>query len=211
MSFAEDWRLKGLIGVPGSGVSDGSEVTSRFGRNNDLIVAQDQGKYSEPSSRGRVFSANVAAVTVPVVANNLVSVFALYNPPGSGVLMELIDFDATNVVAATVVDGIGLYYSPAALSAAATFTTPGTVISQILDNGPQNNGRFYSALTHSGTPILAALMGGDPATTAQAGIHHSFDGKVQIPPGIVASVAMTTAASTANGITLGLSWLERPI
>lgn len=182
--------------------------------NVNLQVTDLHGRFYLPSYQGQVFAANVTAVTVPVIANNLVSVFALWNPPSSGINMELIDFDMGQVLATTVVDTVGLYGQSGAKALAATFTTLGTALSGIgADLGVASKGKFYSALTHSGTPTRMALIGAFGAVTnpTAALIHYEFDGRLLLPPGAVASVAMTTAAGTASGLDIGMRWAEWPI
>lgn len=204
----------GQIGPLAAVLADSRPVRNRYSRHGELIASPLGGAFYEQASRGNVWGASAAAVTVPANANNLVSVFAIHNPPNSGRNVELIDFDAINVLATTVVSGIGLYFSTAALTALATFTTPGTIQPAMIGVAIQNQlpqAQFYSALTHSGTPALHTLLGGWGATTALAPLHYEFKGRAIIPPGIAVSVAMTTAAGTASGITLGLSWAERPI
>lgn len=206
-----NFYLKGLVGnivAP----SDGGETTARFGRQNDLMVSQLYGPYSEQASRQNVYFASNAAFTMPVNASSLATKFAVYNPVNSGVYLELIDADISPVLATTVVDAVGLYYSTVALSALATFTTQVAVQNAVL-GGPTGKGQFWSVAVHSGTPVLAALLGGWAAVTdgSLGNIHYDFKGKVLIPPGVLASLAMTTAASTASGITAGISWVERPV
>lgn len=210
-----DLNVKGLVGPAlAAGVADGTQVLARFSREQQLIVAQDSGDFADSCSRGQVFTANQAAFTMPVSANNLVSKFALYNPPSSGVLLELIDADIATVLATTVVDAVALYFSTVALSALATFSTQaqGSVVAGNL-SGVSSKAQFYSALTHSGTPALAKLLGGWAAVT-DAGlndVHYEFDGRIMVPPGVIVSLAMTTAASTGSGITAALTWRERPL
>lgn len=205
--------LKGLVGGQSPSVSDGTEVAAKFGRGGDLIMSQQFGQFSDRNSRGQVGFASVAAVTLPAIASGLVSLFTLYNPISSGIYMELIDADFSTVVATTVVDAVALYSSTPVLTAAGTFTTKGSPRSGILQNGFAGVGQFYSAYTHSGTPVLECLLGGWGAVTDGAlnTVHYDFKGKVLIPPGVAASFAMTTAAATASGITAGCSWVERPI
>lgn len=171
------------------------------------------GQYAERAYRGNLHSFAVAAVTLPVNANNLVSVMGIYNPPGSGKLLELVTFTAQNVVAATVINGIGLYFSTVALSALATFTTPGTAYNRRLADASSTVARVYTAVTHSGTPVLAALLGGWGAVTnaGNGPIRHLFEGTVMIPPGVLASVAGTTGANTASGVTMNLVWADVPL
>lgn len=205
--------LKGLVG-PQAFAGDNSEVTARFGRNRELVVAGYRGRYGELTSRGKVFSFGVTAVTVPVVANNLVSVIGFYNPPNSGVDMELIDIDISQVLATTVVDAFGVYASAtAALSAAATFTTLGSALCRRVADPAGNLVRAYSAVTHSGTPVKVANIGQDGAVTNSGSDSRrkSFDGQLIIPPGILASIAASTAAGTTSGLAVDVTWAEIPI
>lgn len=171
-------------------------------------------RYAELAARGFVFSASRAAVTVPVNAATLVSVFGLYNPSGSGKMLEMIDADAHAVVATTVVNALGLYYSNGSNASGATFTT---LAQAQIENGRVGEGiasvcRFYSAVTHVGTPALLSLIGGWGAVTdgGSTPIRKEWNGSTQVPPGTLIALAMTTAASTASGITAVLRWAEVP-
>lgn len=179
------------------------------GKQTEQFVSEIHGQYYIANYFGGVFSANVTAVTVPVIASGLVSVFSLYNPLASGVNMELIDFDFAMVLATTVVDAVGLYYSAANLAAAGTFTTVGTPQSGLIGSGASPRGKFYSAYTHSGTPVRCAILGSFGATTNVGGVSsENLNGKIIIPPGTVVSVAMSTAAGTASGLDIGCTWAE---
>jgi hypothetical protein len=180
------------------------------GQMGDQLVSEVRGKYGTAAKRLATFGASAVAVTLPVNAASLVSVFTLYNPIGSGIDMELIDITVGTVLATTVVDMVGLYQSTAAQTALGTFSTLGTVRS-LFAGGSGGKGLFYSAYTASGTPALLKLLGGLSGAVTQAGlnsINYKFDGSVIIPPGIAVHVAMTTAASTGSGITLDASWVE---
>lgn len=177
-------------------------------------VSELHGKFYKANYDGRVFSANVTAITLPVIAASLASKFALFNPSGSGVNLELIDFDLGQVLATTVVDTVGIYGQNGPVAAAATFTTLGTVLGgKLVDAASGGQARFYSALTHSGTPTRIALLGTFGAVTnpTDSGIHYEFDGRLIVPPGGLISVAMSTAAGTASGLDVGIRWAEWPI
>lgn len=205
--MSNDLILRGRS-TPGSGEA---YRTVKVGDNGELVGIN---RYQELALRGKVFSASRAAVTVPVNANNLVSVFGIYNPPSSGVLLDLFEVEAHYVVATTVVNALGVYFSTIALSAAATFTTQAqaSVINARLDEGPAASARFYSAVTHSGTPALKAIVGGWGAVTdgGSTPVRKNFGGRILIPEGVLVSLAMTTAASTATGVTLDAHWAEIP-
>lgn len=170
-------------------------------------------RYAELASRGQVFALSRAAVTLPVNANNLVSLFGLYNPPSSGKMLELIECEAHAVLATTVVDALGLYYSNGSNASGATFTTQVNTI----ENGRMGEGtpsvcRAYSSVTHVGTPVLADLIGGWGAVTdgGATSVRKEWDGKLLVPPNTLVALAMTTAAWTGSGFTGMLRWAEVP-
>lgn len=171
-------------------------------------------RYAELAARGLVFSASAAAVTLPVNAGTLASKFGLFNPVGSGKMLELIECEAHYVVATTVVNALGLYYSNGTNATGATFTTllQSSVQNQRVGEGPASAAQFYSAVTHVGTPALLDLIGGWGAVTdgGATPIRKQWDGKIQVPPGTLLALAMTTAASTASGFTGVLRWAEVP-
>ncbi len=183
------------------------------GRNSELLVSEVHGKYFNAAARGALYSFNVTAVTIPVVASGLVSVCSLYNPVGSGRLLELVDLDIGLVLATTVVDTYGLYVSTAVLTAKGTFTTAGTPQAGLLNSNLRGVGVPYSAFTHSGTPTRWMIIGtmGAVTTTSNQLMHYNFDGKAVITPGSVVSVASATAASNASGSDINITWVETPI
>jgi hypothetical protein len=202
---------QGLVAAPGS-VAVGSNPTQLFGKQADALGSELHGKYYTAAYNGRLFTASAAAVTIPVIASSLVSVFTLWNPPGSGINMELAETSVSVVLASTVVDTVGWYYSTAAQTANGTFTTAGTPQNALV-GGPVGQGKFFSAYTHNGTPVLVDVIGNFGAITeaGSAGPTKLYDGKLILPPGIAMSIAMSTAASNASGLTAFASWSEWPI
>lgn len=211
MSIAGNYWLKGVVGP--QTLADGTESFQRFGRSGELITAKVKGTFAEQVQRNNVFSASAAAVTIPVIDAAMVSVFSIFNPIGSGKLLEIIDTEIQNVLAATVVNLYGWYYSGPALAGLHTLTTLGVVQSRRIGDGTAAAGKFYSALTHFGTPILAAAIGGTGATTngATRPLFKNFNGALIVPPGVAISVAGSTAAGTTVGNTISASWAEHPL
>ncbi len=170
-------------------------------------------RYAELAARGKVFHLSRAAVTLPVNAATLVSVFGVYNPAGSGVMLELIECEAHAVLATTVVDALGLYYSSGTNASGSTFTTQITTIEQSrLGEGVGSVCRAYSAVTHVGTPVLADIIGGWGAVTdgGATSVRKQWNGSIQVPPNTLLALAMTTAAWTGSGFTGLLRWAEVP-
>jgi hypothetical protein len=193
---------------------------TRGGQSSSILTAVDDmgavvqsPRYQYLAARGKVFSFAVAAVTVTVNASNLVSVCSLYNPSGSNVMAEILDVEAHAVVATTVVNALGVYFQNGSLVEAATFTTrSNAIINGRLGEGQTPALQAYSALTHSGTPALAAIVGGWGAVTdpTSCPTRKDFSGSLVIPPRTIVSLAMTTAASTATGVTMQIRWAEVP-
>lgn len=170
-------------------------------------------RYTELAARGQVYHLSRAAVTLPVNASTLVSLFGLYNPTGSGKMLELIECEAHYVVATTVVGALGLYYSSGTNASGATFTTQiSTIEGSRLGEGIASVCRAYSSVTHVGTPLLADIVGGWGAVTdgGATPIRKQWNGSIQVPPNTLLAVAMTTAAATGSGFTGLLRWAEVP-
>lgn len=202
---------------PSTSLPDSNYNPQLGGKAGEAIVAELHGKYYTQAYRGKVYMANRTAVTVPVVASTMVSVFSLYNPVSSPNVVELVDMDIGLVLATTVVDTVGIYWQNGATAAAATFTTAGVLGTNFFNanvgTAASNQATFYSALTHSGTPVRIKIISqfGAVTSTNDSPIHYDFDGKVILPPGSLISVAMSTAASTASGVDLALTWAEYPV
>lgn len=171
-------------------------------------------RFDELAHRGAMFYGTVAAVTLPVNAATLVSKMGLYNPANSGTLLELVDIDAHYVLAATVVNALGIYASNGSNATGATFTTQVTANNARHGEGPASIGQFYSAVTHVGTPTLIDIVGGWGAVTdgGATPIYKDWTRgrRILIPPATLIAVAMTTAAGTGSGFTASLSWVETP-
>ncbi len=186
------------------------------GRQGEYDIALIHGKNYTGALNKNLFSFNVTAVTIPAIAATLVSVFTLWNPPGSGVIGEMVDTEVGQVLATTVVDTVGWYYSAGAAALAGTFTTPSVALTNHfaarIGDTPANQIKPYTAYTHSGTPARVDIIGAFGATT-DAGFalpSKSYDGKLALPPGVAISVAMSTAVGTTSGLDLSCRWLEWP-
>lgn len=205
MGIYDDFVLKGYIT---RGVSPGF-TAARAADDGSLVAAT---RYQELAMRGKVYTGSVAAVTLPVNAVTLASKFGLYNPPGSNVFLDIIDVEVHYIVATTVVNAVGIYYSNGTNATGATFTTAGVIENGRVGEGQTPNGRFYAAVTHVGTPALIDIIGGWGAVTdgGATPVRKEFNGKLLVPPGTLIAVAMTTAAATATSVSGAIRWAEIP-
>lgn len=91
-----DFFLKGVVGAGRAGVADGVETVARFGRMNDVLTGNLRGFYAEQTSRGNRFALNLPITSTTIAAGNISAAaaaattqFAIWNPSGSGVNLEL--------------------------------------------------------------------------------------------------------------------------
>lgn len=200
-----------MVGEVGSAASEGYITPARGGKELQLLIDSLSGQYAVRNLRRDLWTFSVAAVTVPVNANNLVSVCGIYNPPSSGKMVEIVETSVGIALATTVVQEYVWVSSTVALSAAATFTTQGTARSCVVQDSTSSIARVYSAVTHSGTPSVEASIGSFAKVTADQTIPiKKHDGCLMIPPGVLASIATRTAASTSSGVNLTFIWAESP-
>jgi len=195
-------------------IADSTQTPPTLGAQGEALNSDLHGKYFQAAFRGNLFWANRTALTIPVIASTLVSVFSLWNPPGSGIVAEIVDTEIGMVLPTTVVDVVGWYFSTPQATAAGTFTTPGVSGTNYgscrIGDNPTNKAQFYSAYTHSGTPVRVDMIGTFGATTnANSSLPSKlYDGRLLVPAGIVISVAMSTAAGTTTGLDLSMRWSE---
>lgn len=213
-----DFLNTALVQTPQStNTADGQAGYLGLGKQNEQLVDEIHGPYFTAGIRANLFTFNVTAVTVPVIASGLVSVFALYNPTVGGKYVELVDFDMGNLSATTVIDVVGLYWSGAPLGDKGTFSTASVFGTNHFGGAPGRGSPTaipYTAYTHSGTPARIAILNSANSTSvAITGVplHYDFNGKIVLQPGDVVSVAASTGAMTASKTDLAIRWAEWPV
>lgn len=202
---------KGIVRNPTAATLPVAQETQLpLGAHGQVQTADIHGKWFEANYRGKLFTANVTGVTVPVIASGLVSVFTLWNPPNSGVVGEIVSTQIGQVLATTVVDTIAWYSSNPSLTALGTFTTLGVPRSRQVQGAAANAIKFYSAYTHSGTPLREDIITAFGAVTdaSFAFPEKLHDGRLILPAGVAMSVAMSTAAGFTAGLDIQADWAE---
>jgi len=204
-----------IVSAPSSNsYADGATPTMLAGKAGEGVVTELHGKWYTQSYRGGVFTGTVAGVTIPQNASNLVSVFSLYNPPGSNKNLELISTDIAFTSATTVLDILGWYGQGGSSFTVPTSQTVGTPLNMNVGNGNAAVGRFLTAGTHIGTPVLYDILANMLTTSTVppgAVIHKEHDGKIILPPNSIITLAASTAAWTASAATLAVVWGEVPL
>lgn len=190
---------------------DQAQQPAVYGKRGEQIANELNGRYHLANYRNHLFTVTAAAVTLPVNAAGVASVFSLMNPANSGKYLDLCLVEVGTVLATTVVDLVGIYALANPTNAS---TTIGIIKSCIATSGAPSVATFYTANTHTAqTPVLQSLIGGWGAVTDTSlnMVSKDFNGSVLVPPGVCIDLLMTTAASTASGITAALTWMEIPL
>jgi hypothetical protein len=192
-------------------------VPLSIGRHGDLLVSETHGKYANAAMRGNVFymSHVIAGTILPVNAASLVSKFTLWNPAGSGKIVELIEFTMGLDSATEVVNGYALAWQASVTTSGGA---PGTLTALV--NGPTSTCiggpalasvcTAYSAATLTNAAVLPVYPLGlneDATAVGRSGnFSYNFDGKWIFYPNTIITFVTTVASSTAAPC--GLTWAE---
>ena len=208
-----DALMQGVVG-PAAGGADGARIPVRLGRNGEIIVGTNHGKYHEAVSRGRCFHASMqagAALGTGLTATAVT--LTLYNPVNSGIHLSLLHA----AVAITTVPGVGnvnfayaINVNP--LAAVPATNTPG-VIRNCLLGGAAGVGIAYTATTLPAAPVIARMMPGGMyfATTAAAApmsLSDWVDGSLVLAPNTCLTIQGIGIATA--GI-VSMMWEEIPL
>lgn len=196
--------------------ADNSQPVLSTGRQGDVLVGPVGGQYRAMALRGAVFymSTLIAGVALPVNAATLVSKFTLYNPAGSGKLVELIEFTMGIDSATEVVNGIAMGIQKAVSTsggAPGTLTGVSNLMSTYLGSGGLTSvcsGYIAATLTNVAVlPTYPLGMNFDATAAGRSGnFVYNFDGKFIVPPDCLVTFCTTVAAETA--LPAGLTWSE---
>lgn len=178
-------------------LSDGTSQTFRQSKTGGMVVVPGHARYWEQTSRGNVYSAaNQAAVTSPAGLATASTVFTLYNPAGSGVMLSIIDVGVAIAAAPAAASVIYLVVNNNPIQTAPATVTALTVNNNYL-NTTSGQGKVYSTATLAATPQVARVLGSVPAASnnTAAYIKDEISGALILQPGTYISIQATTAIS----------------
>ena len=220
--------IQGQIGQ--TTASDGTQTNLRQGRTGELIATQAHPIYTEQTSRGAVFTLNIATSSATLSAGNALNAgagpasggtthMALWNPIGSGVNLSLLRFVSTPISGTPTAGPI--FHTVMALGLPTLTASVGTAYNNLV-GGKSPVARYVAsaagtALTGSSVPVVFrtanvtysgaafAAAGGATATLIE-----DLGGDVTIPPGYGWVPCYTGVGSTFL-CTFGITWEEVPI
>ena len=208
-----------VIAPPNVSIADGLQPTMLGGKSGEGIVAELHGKWYSATYRNRVFevASLTAGTLIPAIVNTVVATFAVWNPLGSGVNMELISYDAVMVQGTTtVVSDVSLWFQTGVgvtTGVPTNLTTLSIKNANLAGSGASQVQAYASASLVTTTALMfksVNLWG--PTNITNSGTlsnRYEFDGKVIVPPGVLVFTAGFAAQSSLAS--QFMSWAEWPI
>jgi hypothetical protein len=200
----------GQVGAPSNtSAADATNLPFLQGKAAEGVVTELHGKYYTANYRGRHFMTQGASagVTIPV-SSSTVPTFTVFNPIGSGIIMELGKLNIGINNATTVVSSIhwgiisGLTVAPTGVTAMATGTAniggPGVPL-----------GLVYSAATLAAASTkFFDLFSVSAAAGAFPNFNYDHEGSLILQPGSLVHLCGTAAQT--NATLNSLTWSEWP-
>lgn len=221
-----DFTMRATVGSGRAGVSDQTEIAMRAGRQAELLTGNIRGFYAEQTSRGNRFTLHLPITSTTIAAGNISAAaaaastqFAIWNPSGSGVNLELGKL-LVGVISGTL--PVGPMTHNLMLNGIPTISstlTNGTLLN-CLPTGNASRARAVAvtagtALTGGGalTPFRTSALNFSAGTWAALGGSNALeilDGDIIIPPGF-GYVPCWSAAGTTLLNSYSLVFDEVPI
>ena len=202
----------GQVGaVPTPSAPDGSNQPLLQGKANELVVTELRGKYAIANYRGKHFMTQGASagVTIPV-STTTSGTFVVFNPPGSGIYMDLGKLNVGILNATTVVSSIawgiitGLTVAPTGVTAMASGSAA------LGSSGGASLGVIYSAATLAAASTKFFDLFSVSATSgAFPNFNYDHEGSLQVYPGSLVHLCGTAAQSSASLVSM--TWSEFPL
>ena len=198
------------VGAPSTNsINDGTNPVLLGGKAGEAIVSELRGKYFTANYRGKLFlSAGAAAGTTIPISSATAATTMLYNPIGSGVVLELIRVNVGILNATLVVSGISLGLI-SGLTVAPTGITAGAVVPGNLGAAFTNLGVYATAATLAAAATKFYNLFSVSATSGLGpNFDYQFDGQLLLQPGSLVHLCGTAAQTSAS--LNSIAWAEWP-
>ena len=178
-----------------------------------MVMSGLRGRYAELAARGQVFSSYVSAVATSLAATATIGNM-VWNPPGSGVRLELLRWQSAIVATSATCTGIAIAggYQTTTPTTTTAATTQGStrIAAPTLATG---RAIAYSIATVLAAPIIIKPLHHNTAAIAITGVDMlvgDFDGMITVEEGGFVTMCALGAAAAATGHTSALVWAELP-
>jgi hypothetical protein len=199
------FRFDGFVGI--NRMADGNVQSAplRFGRQGELIVYEDHGKFYEQTLRGNTFvGTSLTPVAIPIDSSVTVTP-TLWNPLGSGVIVELVRLSLTHDITTPDIPGAMTWGfttgtgSDIGTAAPITAFTNIPPVSLLLGSGRVSKARYGNVGTFAVAPPYLMGTGITSDTWTAASTYPpwltqvDYDGMLLVPPGTALSLHATVA------------------
>lgn len=194
--------LNQAMGHDGGMVGKGSPAYLTMDATKALRAADAHGRYADAARRGKLFyAASQAATTWTVALATTYTGLVVYNPPNSGLNLEILQVGFALSAAPAAIAHIGLFggFLNTGIATHTTPLTPGCT----LIGSPAGIGKADAAATLVGTPTwLMPFMGGFTAAALPSTSPAMLDvaGSIIVAPGGYVGIGALTAVVGFGGI-----------
>jgi hypothetical protein len=195
--------MYGTVGAPSSpSLGEQTSNAALQGKQGDLVVSELHSRGWTAAYRGRMFIASTAAagVTIPV-SSTTSPTFLLWNPPGSGVVAEILKINIGITNATTVVSPFLLGYA-SGVAVAPTLTTRVTINPALIGGAGSPQVQLWTSATITATTTFLTIGSVSATSGAFANFNEDLQGAVGLTPGSLAHVCGTAAQSSASAISV---------
>lgn len=179
----------------------------------DVLVSRYLGEYGAMALKGQVYSAYTSAVALSLAATATIGCM-VWNPPGSGVRIHLLEWASQILVTSATCTGV-------ALAVGFQTTTPTTVTAAtfygrlLVDDivAKPGKAKAYNIATVLTAPLAALVLHHNTAAIATTGedqMSGTFKGGIILEEGAFATTVALGAAAAASGWTGHLTFAEIP-
>ena len=202
--------IQGNVGLQSLG--DGApNVYGRFSRFASLVVDENQGRFYELASRGKIFSAANQAAKVLSSLSTTYTGFGINNPIGSNTQISLLDVCVAVATAPAGISNMHYEANTAMQGVIPTSVTALTVYNNQLGNSAVGVAAAVSAATLATAPTVFRALGGGPNATGSVTtpfIRDELAGQIILLPGTFIGLGYLT---TAISVVASASWTENPL
>jgi hypothetical protein len=215
-------RMDGFVGPYNSPDGDAHNQHMRFGNGGEVLISQTHGKYYEAASRGNMYVATSATPLVIPADTGLSNFPTLWNPAGSGVVLEVARLSLTQtIITPAAPSAFEWFYATKAGNAKGTLG-PMTVftnippVNMLLGSGRVGQGRYSQTVTWTIGQRPIYLMGTgitqDTWTAASTyppwHVEVDYEGLLLVPPDTALCLVATVA--TFSTFFVSIHFTENP-
>ena len=193
--------------------AEGAENVGRSDKQGALVVTQSGGLYKEPSRNGTMAFSYCASRATSLPGTSMVGNI-VWNPPGSGKVLSLAQWQIIIHVTSATCIGVTLGYSSQGTVPSSTTVANAYGNCYLNSASPAKcTAKAYAIATLLNTPTPVMPLFHNTAAIATTGMEQiagDFGGIWTVPPGYAIALCALGGAVAASGMTSTITWEEIP-